>query len=243
MTTTTWSAPLLADRTLTDLVVRGIRERIMLGEMVSGQRLTEAQLASSFEVSRSTIREALRRLEAERLVETISHRGSRVARLSTADAVEICELRAMIESYCLREQTRPISDELRSHLSGIVEEMRLLTFPNDASRFIDLDQQFHRSLVRAAGLRHAYQVWAGINSLLGILVTLSIRYLPLDGETIANRHQVIIDIVSATAASDRDVTEVAQSHYLTLAHALGEIDANARTEGPKESANDRSHTS
>ncbi len=195
----------------------------MLGELVSGQRLTEAHLASSFDVSRSTVREALRRLEAERLVETISHRGSRVSRLSTADAVEICELRAMIESYCLRHQPRPISDELRVHLIEIVAEMRTLTFPNDASRFIDLDQQFHRSLVRAAGLRHAYQVWSGISSLLGILVTLSIRYLPLEGETIAARHQAIIDVISDGDASHQDVTRVAQSHYLSLAHALGEI--------------------
>lgn len=223
-----WTPPPLEDRTLTDLLVRQIREKIMLGELLSGQRLTEAQLASSYEVGRSTVREALRRLEAERLVETVSHRGSRVAPLSTVDAVEICELRAMIESYCLRNQPRPIPEELRIHLAGIVDTMRALRFPVDASRFIDLDQQFHQSLVRAAGLHHAYQVWSGINSLLGILVTLSIRYLPLDGVAIAARHQVIIDVVTDSNACDRDVTEVAESHYLTLAHALANVDTEAR---------------
>lgn len=215
-------APILVDRTLTEQVVRQLRRQIILGYLAPGQRLTEVQLAEQLSVSRGTVREALRRLEAEYMVESLSHRGSRVACLAPSDAVEICELHAMLEAHCLGHLELPISEPLRTHLQGVVGQMEMLIFPAGVDRFIDLDHEFHRSIVEAVNQRTVLRVWSDISPLLSVLVTLSIRYLSLDAGVIAARHQVILDAISLPEASTREATKVAKEHYYSLARVLNE---------------------
>jgi DNA-binding GntR family transcriptional regulator len=210
-------------RTLTGRVVRHLRQQIMLGELSPGEHLSELRLAEELNVSRSTVREALRRLESEYLIETIPHRGSSVANLLPSDAIEICQLHAMLESHCLRHLPLPIDEGLRQHLNGLVAQMRRLTFPAGADGFIDLDHEFHGSIVRAANQRWVLYVWSDINALLGIIVTLSIRYLQLDAGTIAGRHQALVDALSHSSGRVEAAAEAAQDHYGSLARMLEDI--------------------
>lgn len=213
---------ILVDRTLTEQVVRRLRKQIILGQLEPGQRLTELQLAEELDVSRGTVREALRRLEAEYMVESLSHRGSRVAQLAPSDAIEICELHAMLEAHCLKHLALPIAEPLREHLQHVVEQMEVLVFPAGVDRFIDLDHEFHRGIVEAVNQRTVLRVWSDISALLSVLVTLSIRYLKLDAAVIAARHQVILDAISKPGASTREATRVAKEHYHSLARVLNE---------------------
>jgi DNA-binding GntR family transcriptional regulator len=224
------SAIAIQDRTLTDQVVRLIRKQIMLGHLQAGQRLGEMQLTEQLNVSRGTIREALRRLEAEYLVETISHRGSRVACLTPADAVEICDLHAMLESWSVQHLSIPIAEPLRQQLETLVAQMRALVFPAGVDRFIELDHAFHRGIVEAASQRWVMQVWSDISSLLGVLVTLSVRYLHVDAETVANRHQAIIDALSQPDSSRDTATQAVGNHYESLARTL--VQSERETDNP-----------
>lgn len=214
--------PILVDRTLTERVVRQLREQIILGQLEPGQRLTELQLAEQLDVSRGTVREALRRLEAEYMVESLSHRGSRVAQLAPSDAIEICELHAMLEAHCLKHLTLPIAEPLREHLQQVVDQMGMLVFPAGVDRFIDLDHEFHRGIVEAVNQRTVLRVWSDISSLLGVLVMLSIRYLKLDAAVIAARHQVILEAISKPGATTREATRVAKEHYYSVARVLNQ---------------------
>lgn len=207
-----------ASRTVAEQVARRLRKQIILGQIAPGEHLKEVHLAEQFEVSRSTIREVLRRLEGENLVEMISHRGARIAQFGPSDAVEIYELHAMLEEYSIRRVPLPLSDELVEQLTDVVARMKRLSLPDDADLFIDLDNEFHEALMRAANRRQVYRVWLGLKSLHGILVGVAARHGQSDVSLIAARHQHIID---ALRQDDHDVTAaVIGDHYRSMAEQL-----------------------
>lgn len=88
--------------TLVKAVARHIRESITRGEFAPGQALPEARLAETLQISRSTIREALRVLADQGLVDLFPHRGAEVAKLTPRRAWEIFSLRAELESFAVR---------------------------------------------------------------------------------------------------------------------------------------------
>ena len=201
------------ERTLADLIVQQLRKQIILGRLPPGERLTEARLSEELDVSRGTVREALRRLEAESLVESFSHRGSRVAALSPDDAVEISEIHSILGSHAVRQLELPIEKELCRKLTGIAREMRELRVPDDVDRFIELDNQFHRAIVESSGQRRVLQVWYGVSALLGILVGISLRDTNLSGEEIAASHELVI---AALCQPDREIASHSiVDHYRT----------------------------
>lgn len=181
------------DRTLTDQVVQQLRKQIILGHLPPGERLTEARLSEQLEVSRSTVREAMRRLEAESLIETASHRGARVAFLTPDDAVQISEIHSMLGVHAVLKLELPISDRLRRYLQQTTDQMHDLRFPEDVDRFIELDNTFHRDILAATGERRVLQVWTGVSAMLGIIVSLSLRLFDIEGAEIALRHQEIVE--------------------------------------------------
>lgn len=211
---------LLPDRTLSDHVLRYLRKAIVLGRYPPGTRLVEQQLCNELSVSRSNIREVLRRLEGEGLVEYVPHRGARVARLTPDDAYELCELHALIAAHCARALTLPIPSELHEELTRVVSRMRTLQFPEDVDEFIDLDEAFHRSVVLASGQRRALRVWTALSSQLGVLVALALRFLPATAEWTAARHQAL---VQALCQPDAELAAQAMAHhYRSLAQHIRE---------------------
>jgi DNA-binding GntR family transcriptional regulator len=210
------------ERTLADLVVQQLRKQIILGHLPPGERLTEARLAEELAVGRSTVREALRRLEAESLVETLSHRGSRVAVLSADDAVQISEIHSILGAHAVRQIKLPIDKELCRTLTQIARQMHELHFPEDVDRFIEFDDQFHRTIVAASGQRRVLQVWYGVSALLSILAGLSLRGTNITGDEIAERHDVII---AALCQPDPDIaTNSIIEHYRSNESRLQHID-------------------
>jgi DNA-binding GntR family transcriptional regulator len=88
--------------TLTATVADSIRQAILHGDLQPGAPLREAELSASLEVSRGTVREALRMLRDENLVEVIPHRGVFVTKLSARTAKELFTVRALIEPYAVQ---------------------------------------------------------------------------------------------------------------------------------------------
>ena len=88
--------------TAEEAVTATLRAAIRDGALTPGQRLTQSELAGQLGVSRIPLRDALRRLEVESLVEIDGHRGARVTVLSAEDVAEIYEMRIMLEARCMR---------------------------------------------------------------------------------------------------------------------------------------------
>jgi DNA-binding GntR family transcriptional regulator len=204
--------------TIADRLFRKIRKQIILGALAPDEHLREVHLAEEFDVSRSTIREVLRRLEGESLIEMVPHKGARIARLDASDAVEIYELHALLEEYSIRNVSLPISAVMRDQLSEIVEQMRRLNLPDDVDRFIDLDHEFHETLMQAANQRQVFRVWLGLKSLHGILVGVGARHWQSDPAVIAARHERVVD---ALCQDDHAIAAaVVGNHYRSMADQL-----------------------
>ncbi len=208
--------------TVADRLVRDLRTQIILRALAPGERLREVHLADQFEVSRSTVREALRRLEGESLVEFEPHKGARVAALDPSDAVEIYELHALLEEYSIRRMRLPLDEERREHLAKIVEQMRGLRLPAESDRFIDLDHDFHGTLMIAANQRQILRVWLGLKSLHGVLVGVTARHWQSDSELTAARHARIVEAISQ---EDHGIAAaVVGHHYRSMADQIRAIE-------------------
>lgn len=89
-------------QTVRDRITAVLRDDILMGQFVPGQRLSEAELCAHLDTSRPSVREALRQLEAERLIEIQPYRGPSVARLDWTDAAQIYDVRALMEPEVVR---------------------------------------------------------------------------------------------------------------------------------------------
>jgi DNA-binding GntR family transcriptional regulator len=101
---------LIRPETLRHQVEHVLRQAIMSGRFAPGARLIERELCESLSVSRTSIREALRRLEAEKLVRIVPHKGPTVAVISREEATELYAIRGLLEGFAAAEFTRHADD-------------------------------------------------------------------------------------------------------------------------------------
>src|SRR5512136_1735553 len=88
--------------TLATAAAKNVRDRILRGELLPGEALHQVELSNTLHISRGTLREAIRLLQSEGLVDIFPHRGAFVARLTSERVTEIYTLRALLESYAVR---------------------------------------------------------------------------------------------------------------------------------------------
>jgi DNA-binding GntR family transcriptional regulator len=131
-----------------------IRDGILAGDHLQGARLREEELADAIGVSRTPVREALRRLQADGLVELGVNRGAQVVSYSDADLVEIFDLRALLESHAHAQAAEVIDAAALGHLRQLAEEMEGLADRRRTrwlDRIAELNRDFHWTIIRAAG--------------------------------------------------------------------------------------------
>src|SRR5688500_9745604 len=136
--------------TLTSAVARYIRDAIMRGDFAPGRALPEVWLAEQLQTSRSTIREAIRMLVDQGLVETFPHRGSFVASMTPRRARELYTLRAELVSYAVRlvMERGGYTATAREALHVALERLRVDPEQADQYELANLDMQFHDLLTR-----------------------------------------------------------------------------------------------
>jgi len=132
-------------QSLVDRVLHSTRERILRGEYAPGARLPLSQLAQDAGVSTIPVREALRVLEAERLVETVPHRGPSVAELSVEDLNDLYEVRMHLEPEAIAK-SKPLAREEAALLEAMLEDIAVATGDGDHARAMELHRSFHFTL-------------------------------------------------------------------------------------------------
>lgn len=136
-------------------VTEAIREAILAGVFVPGQRLVEADLCEQFGASRGAVRSALLELTGDGLVERIANRGARVRIVPLEEAIEIYEVRTALEALCAAKAAERLDDEFEAELRGIGEEMKDAVGAGDVMRYRQLNQTLHRRVREKSGQRTA----------------------------------------------------------------------------------------
>jgi DNA-binding GntR family transcriptional regulator len=188
----------LASSSLVELSVNRLRREILAGALVPGERLVEEQVTKRFGISRAPLREALRLLAQQGMVEHLPRRGVRVATLSVLDAEELFEVRDVLERFAI-SKALPCSsadlDAARAELAG----MRRAATTGDLLELADSHRRFHVELVALAGHRQLLQAYEPILLKLQMHMALNLRReaeiaAPLDG---IRRHAVLLEAVES----------------------------------------------
>ncbi|MBL7174484.1 MAG: GntR family transcriptional regulator [Desulfobacteraceae bacterium] len=139
-------------QTMTEMAATQLRKAIMMGDLPPGTRLIPVKLENELNLSRVSIREAIRELSGSALVETVMNVGAHVASPPSLDEIkEIFEVRLLVEPKLAAQASKNISDEGVSILEGLYQEME--SDPQPGRNFFMLNREFHQTLYLASGRR------------------------------------------------------------------------------------------
>ena len=139
-------------------VAEALREAILHGEVVPGQRLVEADLSEQFAASRGTVRTALLELATEGLVERMANRSARVRLVTLDEAIEIYEVRMAIEALCAGKAAELVDAERSEELRAIGSRMKKSVTAGDTMTYRGLNQLLHQRIREMSGQRTAASV-------------------------------------------------------------------------------------
>jgi DNA-binding GntR family transcriptional regulator len=200
---------------LAERAYRALREQIAVGGLAPGQRVTERGLAVRLGVSATPIREALRRLEQERLVERVSARQLQIAAHSEQALRELMYTEAVLRAAAARIATPKISDDTLDEMQQLVNELGRDPEDGDPEHQLTLARRFDELLLAAAG----NQVITGLintASIFGWALRLrAVRAMHDTPEVGLSRIREHREIVTALRARDANRVETLMRRHLT----------------------------
>ncbi len=193
-----------------------IRRAITDGSYGNGMHLRAAGLAESLGVSRTPVREALRRLHAEGLVEFFANRGAFVARWSQEDAAEVFDLRVVLESHAAARAAQRLSDRQIAALSEMTDRMEHHAFgaARDIGAVTEANKEFHRLIIDAAASRRLSAMIAGVVEIALVSRTFS-SYSDISFGRSISHHR---ELVAAFQVKDSVWAESVMSSHIRAAY-------------------------
>lgn len=147
---------------LRDVVFNTLRDAILTGKLVPGERLMENQLADKLGVSRTPVREALRMLELEHLVELVPRKGAQVLDMTEKDVVDILEVRGALEALAVRLACAKMTPEQIRRLAVLEEDFERANSVNDQEAVISIDEDFHDFIFAATQNDKLIQIYENL---------------------------------------------------------------------------------
>jgi len=139
-------------RRVADEVFARLHERIVTGDLAPGDRVDAGDIAESLGVSRTPVREAILRLDAQGLVERMPYRGVVVTAVDQTAAEDVAALRIHLETLAARAATPRLQPQDLARMGEVHEQLEAVMSGPDAQRgFTELNREFHTTLYRAAG--------------------------------------------------------------------------------------------
>jgi DNA-binding GntR family transcriptional regulator len=181
---------------LPEAVGRALRHRILNNEIPADTRLVEANLAAEFGVSRATIRDAMRSLQAEGLIAIVPRRYSVVTRMSLEDAEDVCFARYALELASLDRGFGPGRRDLARSLRLALDHMTVAARTDDLDALVAGDTLFHEVLMDVSGRRRLKDLWSMLNSQMGALMRAEIDRQGIGLTEAAERHRAILEAVT-----------------------------------------------
>lgn len=202
-------------RTVQQEIVEKLREAILSGLFQPGDRLVEADLCASLGVSRPSLREALRSLHAERLVELVPNRGPQIPVLSWEDAQQIYSVRAMLEGEAAALCARYADAGCLEAMAAALDDFRAAVIAENPRARVEATSRFYTLLLRQAGNKVIEEI---ISGLLARINVLRARSMSRQGRA----RQSLVEmsaIMDAVRAGDPEAARRAAQHHVEEARA------------------------
>lgn len=204
VTSTSASAPSVYGRikssSLVDLAAEAIRKQILSGALGPGDRLIEERLTEELGISRPPLREALRILSQEGLIETRPRQGSIVATLTDQDVFEILTLRSALEKLAV-ELGVPVSDPRRlERCKRALEQMEDCARREDRATLVERGYAFHASIVALAGHGRLESTYASVQQQLLLCMARNLYTREHYHESLMDhvaRHRFLLELIEA----------------------------------------------
>lgn len=194
---------------LREVIFTSLREAIIVGELKPGERLMEVQLAEKMGVSRTPVREAIRKLELEGLVVMLPRKGAHVADLSAKDIMDVLEIRATLDGLASALAALRITDEELKDLKHVQAQFIGYVEKDNLQGSVKKDVEFHDIIYRAARNDKLMQITGNLWEQVQRFRVIYIKDFS-NSRDIAREHN---DILEAICARDVEKARLcAQSH-------------------------------
>ncbi len=175
---------------LRDVVFNTLRQAILTGELKPGERLMEIHLANRLGVSRTPIREAIRKLELEGLVTMIPRRGAEVAQITEKSMNDVLEVRRALDALCVELACDRITKEELESLKRACDNFELAVKTKDVKKIAQADVALHDIIVQATGNSRLIQL---VNNLSEQMYRYRFEYIKdiSQHERLVEEHRII----------------------------------------------------
>ena len=175
---------------LRDVVFKKLRRAILLEELKAGERLTEIRLADRLGVSRTPIREAMRKLELEGLVVMVPRRGAVVAKISEKNLRDVLEIRRVLDMLCARLACERMSEEAKEKLNTACQDFEEAVKSGDLRDVAQKDVALHNIIIEATGNLTLQKM---LDNLAEQMYRYRVKYLKDDSQyqTLSREHRAI----------------------------------------------------
>ena len=200
---------------LSDRVYYYIKDLILSGELRAGEKISEEKIASRFGISRTPIREALKRLEEYGLVRIKPRAYAEVASLRPEEAEDVSDVRAALEVLSVERLARRGTDEDFDAIAALAEQCEAHLSKGDIAGTFERDSEFHLEISRRTMNPHLYEIFEKLDSKVQMLRL--VLHLPHDRlKAFVSQHHEIVD-----ALRQRDVEK---ARLVMRRHILGQLD-------------------
>lgn len=189
-----------------------IRERLVMLDIRPGEPINDDRLAAELGVGRTAVREALKRLERDRLVIAYPRRGTFAAAVDMTDLADISEIRKQLEPTAAARAARTASAEARARLAALARVIARIEDTDDPREVLRHDVHVHREIYRASGNPHLEQILVSLDAHATRIWCLFLDRLP----GVAGHVREHIALMEAIVAGDESTAA-----ELTLAHVAG----------------------
>jgi DNA-binding GntR family transcriptional regulator len=189
-----------------------VRERLVMLDIRPGEPINDDHLAAELGLGRTPVREALKRLERDRLVIAYPRRGTFATAVDMTDLADISEIRKQLEPVAAARAARTASFEAKARLTRLAEGIAGIDDTDDPRDVLRHDVHVHREIYRASGNPHLETILVGLDAHATRIWCLFLDRLP----DVASHVREHIELLEAIVAGDEDAAAA-----LTLSHVTG----------------------
>lgn len=188
---------------LADQIFEALKEQIISLQLKPGTRLMVGELAETFGASHTPVKEALRRLAGEGLIEIIPHRGTFVSQLSRKEICELLEIRLALELYAAYSLIKNGLNTTRniSKMTSLIKKLATAFESGDNTKFSLFDREFHLTLVKLAGNSRLADLYKSLTENPNMMRIYAYKFPERSGDTITEHEQIIHELTEGNTGN------------------------------------------